>query len=46
VPEHEAFGETAGAFLDEDALPFHEQWEGVGVVAARWARAGARGLRG
>jgi alkylation response protein AidB-like acyl-CoA dehydrogenase len=44
-PEHEAFRETSGAFLDKEAVPFHEQWEKDGIVDREvWAKAGAQGL--
>ena len=46
-PEHEAFRETVGTFLDKEAVPFHEQWEKDGVVDREvWAKAGAQGLLG
>jgi alkylation response protein AidB-like acyl-CoA dehydrogenase len=46
-PEHEAFRETAGTFLDKEAVPFHEQWEKDGIVDREvWAKAGAQGLLG
>jgi alkylation response protein AidB-like acyl-CoA dehydrogenase len=46
-PEHEAFRETVGTFLDKEAVPFHEQWEKEGIVdRAVWAKAGAQGLLG
>ena len=44
-PEHEAFRETVGTFLDKEAVPFHEQWEKDGIVDREvWAKAGAQGL--
>jgi alkylation response protein AidB-like acyl-CoA dehydrogenase len=44
-PEHEAFREAVGTFLDKEAVPFHEQWEKEGIVdRAVWAKAGAQGL--
>ncbi|HEX3296218.1 MAG TPA: acyl-CoA dehydrogenase family protein, partial [Nocardioides sp.] len=44
-PEHEAFRETVGTFLDKEAVPFHEQWEKDGQVdRAVWTKAGAQGL--
>ena len=44
-PEHEAFRESVGTFLDKEAVPFHEQWEKDGIVdRAVWAKAGAQGL--
>src|SRR3954452_1641781 len=44
-PEHEAFRETVGTFLDKEAVPFHEQWEREGIVDREvWAKAGAQGL--
>ncbi len=46
-PEHEAFRETVGTFLDKEAVPFHEQWEKDGIVdRGVWAKAGAQGLLG
>ena len=46
-PEHEAFRETVGTFLDKEAAPFHEQWEKDGIVDREvWAKAGAQGLLG
>jgi acyl-CoA dehydrogenase len=46
-PDHEAFRETVGTFLDKEAVPFHEQWEKDGVVDREvWAKAGAQGLLG
>ncbi len=44
-PEHEAFRETVGTFLDKEAVPFHAQWEKDGIVDREvWAKAGAQGL--
>jgi alkylation response protein AidB-like acyl-CoA dehydrogenase len=46
-PEHEAFRETVGTFLDKEAAPYHEQWERDGIVDREvWAKAGAQGLLG
>jgi len=46
-PEHEAFRESVGTFLDKEAVPFHEQWEKDGIVDREvWAKAGAQGLLG
>ena len=46
-PEHEAFRETVGTFLDKEAAPHHEQWEKDGIVDREvWAKAGAQGLLG
>jgi alkylation response protein AidB-like acyl-CoA dehydrogenase len=46
-PDHEAFRETVGTFLDKEAVPFHEQWEKDGIVDREvWAKAGALGLLG
>ena len=46
-PEHEAFRESVGTFLDKEAVPFHEQWEKDGIVDREvWAKAGAHGLLG
>jgi acyl-CoA dehydrogenase len=45
--EHEAFREAVGAFLDKEAVPYHDQWEKDGVVDREvWAKAGAQGLLG
>jgi acyl-CoA dehydrogenase len=44
-PEHEAFRESVGTFLDKEAVPFHQQWEKDGIVDREvWAKAGAQGL--
>jgi alkylation response protein AidB-like acyl-CoA dehydrogenase len=46
-PEHEAFREAVGTFLDKEAVPYHEQWEQDGIVDREvWAKAGAQGLLG
>jgi alkylation response protein AidB-like acyl-CoA dehydrogenase len=46
-PEHEAFRQSVGAFLDREAVPFHDQWERDGVVSREvWEKAGAQGLLG
>jgi acyl-CoA dehydrogenase len=46
-PEHEAFREAVGAFLDKEVVPFHDQWEKDGIVDREvWAKAGAQGLLG
>ena len=46
-PEHEAFRASVGAFLDREAVPFHEQWEHDGIVTREvWEKAGAQGLLG
>jgi alkylation response protein AidB-like acyl-CoA dehydrogenase len=46
-PEHEAFRETVGTFLDKEAVPHHAQWEKDGIVDREvWAKAGAQGLLG
>jgi alkylation response protein AidB-like acyl-CoA dehydrogenase len=46
-PEHEAFRETVGSFLDKEVAPYHDQWERDGVVDRDvWAKAGALGLLG
>ena len=46
-PEHEAFREAVGTFLDKEAVPHHEQWEKDGNVDREvWAKAGAQGLLG
>jgi alkylation response protein AidB-like acyl-CoA dehydrogenase len=46
-PEHEAFRQTVGTFLDKEAVPFHERWEQDGIVDRDvWAKAGAQGLLG
>ena len=45
--DHEAFRDTAGAFLDKEVVPHHEQWERDGIVDRDvWAKAGAQGLLG
>src|SRR4051795_8170202 len=44
-PEHDAFREAVGTFLDKEAVPFHAQWERDGIVDREvWAKAGAQGL--
>jgi long-chain-acyl-CoA dehydrogenase len=46
-PDHEAFRETVGTFLDKEAVPFHQQWEKDGIVNREvWAKAGAQGMLG
>src|SRR5512133_1971627 len=46
-PEHEAFREAVGSFLDKDVVPHHDQWEKDGIVDREvWAKAGAQGLLG
>jgi alkylation response protein AidB-like acyl-CoA dehydrogenase len=46
-PEHEAFRDAVGTFLDKEAVPHHEQWEKDGIVDREvWAKAGAQGLLG
>jgi len=46
-PEHEAFRRTVATFLDQEAVPFHEQWEQDRIVDRQvWAKAGAQGLLG
>jgi alkylation response protein AidB-like acyl-CoA dehydrogenase len=46
-PEHEAFRASVGAFLDREAVPFHEQWEHDGIVTREvWEKAGSQGLLG
>jgi long-chain-acyl-CoA dehydrogenase len=46
-PDHEAFRETVGTFLDKEAVPFHQQWEKDGIVDREvWAKAGAQGMLG
>ncbi len=46
-PDHEAFRESVGTFLDQEVVPFHEQWEKDGIVDREvWAKAGAQGLLG
>ena len=45
--EHEAFRRTVATFLEQEAVPFHAQWERDGIVDRDvWAKAGARGLLG
>ncbi|MEA2484464.1 MAG: hypothetical protein QOC55_2411, partial [Thermoleophilaceae bacterium] len=46
-PEHEAFRQTVGTFLDKEVVPHHDQWERDGIVdRAVWAKAGSQGLLG
>ncbi len=46
-PEHEAFRDAVGTFLDKEVVPHHDQWETDGIVDRDvWARAGAQGLLG
>ncbi len=46
-PEHEAFRETVGTFLDKEVVPHHEQWEADGIADREvWVKAGAQGLLG
>ena len=46
-PEHEAFREAVGTFLEKEVVPFHDQWERDGIVDREvWAKAGAQGLLG
>ena len=46
-PEHEAFREAVGTFLDKEVVPHHDQWEADGIVDREvWAKAGAQGLLG
>jgi len=43
--EHEAFRQTARAFIDREVVPHHEQWEADGQVSREvWTSAGAQGL--
>src|SRR4051794_29137709 len=45
--DHEAFRQTARAFLDRHVVPFHEQWEADGIVDRDvWLEAGKQGLLG
>jgi len=45
--DHEAFRSTARTFLAKEVVPFHEEWEKVGLVDRRiWTAAGAQGLLG
>lgn len=45
--EHDAFRQTARAFLAKHVAPYHEQWESDGVVDRQiWRDAGAQGLLG
>src|SRR3954449_3763164 len=44
-PEHEAFRQTARAFIDREVVPHHEQWEADGQVSREvWTKAGEKGL--
>ena len=46
-PEHEAFREAVGTFLEKEVVPFHDQWERDGIVDREvWVKAGAQGLLG
>ena len=46
-PEHEAFRQAVGTFLDKEVVPHHDQWERDGIVDREvWAKAGAQGLLG
>ena len=45
--EHEAFRETAKAFIAKELLPYQEEWEAAGVVSRdAWLAAGKQGLLG
>jgi alkylation response protein AidB-like acyl-CoA dehydrogenase len=45
--EHEAFRETARAFISKELLPHQQEWEAAGVVSREaWLAAGAQGLLG
>ncbi|WP_308724993.1 acyl-CoA dehydrogenase family protein [Metapseudomonas otitidis] len=44
-PEHELFRDSVRRFLEEEAVPFHHQWEKDGHVdRALWNKAGESGL--
>ncbi|WP_165677542.1 acyl-CoA dehydrogenase family protein [Metapseudomonas otitidis] len=44
-PEHELFRDSVRRFLEEEAVPFHHQWEKDGHVGrALWNKAGEAGL--
>ncbi len=44
-PEHESFRAAVGTFLDQEVVPFHEQWEADGICDREvWKKAGAQGL--
>lgn len=46
-PIHEEFRAMAAAFLDREAVPFHDQWERDGIVDRDvWRKAGKTGLLG
>jgi long-chain-acyl-CoA dehydrogenase len=46
-PEHEAFRESVGTFLDKEVVPHHDRWEAEGIVDREvWVKAGAQGLLG
>ncbi|HEX4858348.1 MAG TPA: acyl-CoA dehydrogenase family protein [Usitatibacteraceae bacterium] len=43
--EHDAFRDAFRRFLEQEAKPFHEQWEEQGYVSRElWTRAGAHGF--
>ncbi|MCW2607575.1 MAG: putative acyl-CoA dehydrogenase [Frankiales bacterium] len=46
-PEHDAFRDSARAFLAKQVAPFHAEWEKAGVVdRGVWLEAGKQGLLG
>jgi alkylation response protein AidB-like acyl-CoA dehydrogenase len=46
-PEHDAFRAAVRSFIDRHVVPFHDQWEKVGVVdRSVWVEAGKQGLLG
>jgi alkylation response protein AidB-like acyl-CoA dehydrogenase len=46
-PEHLQFRDSYRAFLEQQVLPFHDEWERRGVVDREiWREAGARGFIG
>ena len=45
--DHDAFRSTVRAFLENEVVPYHEQWEADGIVPREiWLKAGALGLLG
>ncbi len=44
-PEHEAFRDSFAKFLEQEAVPFHDQWEEQGYVDRKlWSKAGENGF--
>ena len=43
--EHEIFRKTVARFVEEEMVPYHEQWEEDGIVPqSLWLKAGEAGL--